>query len=241
MRSLLVLVIVFAAGQVPASAQGVVGDLLAGKLVDPKVGQWAWYDLSSGRDSKKVVVRQAIVGEEKVARKTGYWVEFEIVPEVGYRVIYKMLLTGPASDPRNIIRVIEKTGPEPAVELDVTGAGDAESEDKAKSSREPVGDEEITTLDGVIRAEHYKVQQGGQTMDVWINDAIKPTGIVRLDSLDGRMVLRNHGVGGEYAKSVILETPISAEEAAKARAAQPHVAPEVETRTNVSGESKPGN
>jgi hypothetical protein len=222
-------------------AQGVVGDMLAGKLVDPEVGQWAWYDLSSAKDSKKFVVRQAIVGEEKVARRSGYWVEFEIVPEVGYRVVYKMLLTGPASDPRNIVRVIEKTGPEPAVELNVADAGETDSAAKSKSTRNLVGEESVTTLDGAISAEHYKVQQGVQMMDVWINDAIKPTGIVKLESLDGRMVLRNHGVGGEYAKSVIIEQPISAEEAAKNRAAQPIPGPEVETRTNVESGSESGN
>jgi len=27
-----------------ARAQGVVSEMLAGKLVDPAVGQWAWYD-----------------------------------------------------------------------------------------------------------------------------------------------------------------------------------------------------
>jgi len=241
MRWLVALVIACVAACLPVRAQGVVGDLLAGKLVDPKVGQWAWYDLNSGRDSKKFVVRQAVVGEEKVARKTGYWVEFEIVPEVGYRVIYKMLLTGPASDPRNIVRVIEKTGPEPAVELDVAAGSEAESDSKSKSAKELVGEEEIATLDGVIRAEHYKVQQDNQTMDLWINDDIKPTGIVKLESVDGRMMLRNHGVGGEFAKTVIQETPISADEAAQRRATQQPAAPEVETRTNVGNGSDSGN
>lgn len=229
MRAVAILLLVFFSGSGVASAQGVVGDLLAGKLVDPEVGQWAWYDLSSGRDSKKFVVRQAVVGEEKVGRKTGYWVEFEVVPEVGFRVVYKMLLTGPASDPKNIIRVIEKTGDEPAVELDVTKSED-NAESPAKSERKSAGMEDVATMNGVISAEHYEVAQNGQTMHLWINDTIKPTGIVKLESLDGQMVLRSHGKGGEYAKSLIVETPISAEEAAKTRETQPPQPPEVETR-----------
>ncbi len=235
MRSVAILVIAVFAVAAPAMAQGVVGDLLAGKLVDPQVGQWAWYDLSSGRGNKKFVVRQAIVGEEKVGRKTGYWVEIEVVPEVGYRVIYKMLLTGPASDPRNIVRVIEKTGAEPAVELEVDP--DASGEEAPKPERKPAGQENVATMNGVVSAEHYEVAQNGQTMHLWINESIKPTGIVKLESLDGRMVLRNYGEGGEYAKSVIVEQPISAAEAAKIRESQPEAAPEVQTHVGTETES----
>lgn len=228
MRSVSILLLVAISGVGNAKAQGVVGDMLAGKLVDPKVGQWAWYDLSAGGDSKKFVVRQAIVGEEKVGRKTGYWVEFEVVPEVGYRVIYKMLLTGPASDPRNVIRVIEKTGDEPAVELEVDPES-ASGAETAKPERKSAGHEDVTTMNGVVSAERYEVAQDGQSMQLWINESVKPTGIVKLESRDGRMVLRNYGEGGDYAKSVIAERPISAAEAAESRELLPEGAPEVET------------
>lgn len=192
-----------------APAQGVVGDLLAGKLVNPKVGQWAWYNLVASQGGKKYVIRQAIVGEEKVGRKDGYWVEFEIVPEVGYKLIYKMLLTGPASDPNNIHRVIQKNGTDPAEEVPVEPetAGD----DGSKPKRQSLGMEDVVTGDGPIRAERFSVSNGDKSFDVWINEKVYPTGIVRLRSLDGEMILRNHGQGGEYAQSVIRETPVSAQ------------------------------
>ena len=240
MKHAVALLIVSFLASMAAGAQGVVGDLLAGKLVNPKVGQWAWYDLVAGKDHQKFVVRQAIVGEEKLDRKKGYWVEFEVIPEVGYKIVYKMLLTGPASDPKNIVRVIEKSGPDPAVELNVSAAeaeaaGDQESEAKRKS----LGIEEIRVLDGGIRAEHFEVTDGARKMDVWINEKIYPTGVVKMTSLDGQMVLRNHGEGGEYARSVITETPITPEEAVKEHGpvSIPN-APEVETHAGAGAEPK---
>jgi len=189
-----------------APAQGLVGDLLAGKLVNPKVGQWAWYNLVAAKGGKKYVIRQAIVGEERVSRKQGYWVEFEIIPEVGFKIVYKMLLTGPASDPENIHRVIEKSGVDPAQEVAVDQA--AAKPVASESKRRSLGLEDIHTLDGAIRAEHYEVLEGADIIHVWINEKINPTGIVRMRSLDGEMVLRNHGSGGENADSVIAEKPL---------------------------------
>ncbi len=238
MRQAIILVIAAFLANIAAEAQGVVGDLLAGKLVNPEVGQWAWYDLTAGKGNKKFVIRQAIVGEEKVDRKKGYWVEFEIVPEVGYKMVYKMLLTGPASDPGNIVRVIEKPGPEHAVEVEVKAA-DPGAGDAPKPVRKSLGMEEVTTLDGPVRAEHFQVTQGDRTMDVWINEKINPTGIVKMHSIDGLMLLRNHGRGGEFARSVITEEPISAEEAAKTREPiPPQEGLQVEAHVGADTESK---
>ncbi len=203
-----------------AHAQGLVGDLLAGKLVNPKVGQWAWYNLTAAKGGKKYVIRQAIVDQERVNRKQGYWVEFEIIPEVGFKMVYKMLLTGPASDPTNIHRVIEKSGVDPAQEVAVEKSEATAS--STESKRRSLGLEDISTLDGIIRAEHYEVLDGTETIHVWINEKINPTGIVRIRSLDGEMVLRNHGSGGENADSVIVEKPLPPDVSA-----QPKTKPQV--------------
>lgn len=185
-------------------AQGSVGDLLAGRLVKPKVGQWAWYDLTDNTTGGRYAVRQAIVAKEKVNRKTGYWVELEVVPSVGYIAVYKMLLTGPASDPKNIHRVIAKIGPEPVQDIPPErDPQEAASEDKPQ--RKSLGMENVTTLSGAIRAEHYRVVQDGREIDLWVNERVPPTGIVRLRSPDGEMLLRNYGLGGEHAQSLIDE------------------------------------
>lgn len=210
-------------------AQGVVGDLLAGKLVDPKVGQWAWYDVLAKDGSKQYVLRQAIVGEEKVGRKYGFWVEFEVVPEVGYRSVYKMLLTGPAGEPDNVHRVIEQSGIDPPRELPIPEQNAAPGESRPK--RTSLGADTVKTLDGKVRAEHYEIVDGDKSTHLWINERIYPMGIVRLESDSGVMVLRNHGAGGQYARSVI--TSPAAPPADEAPAVPP-----VEVETSV-GDSNP--
>lgn len=217
-----------------AYAQGLVGDLLAGKLVDPKPGQWAWYNLVDATGGKKYVIRQAIVGEEKVNRKPGYWVEFEVIPEVGFKMVYKMLLTGPASDPKNIHRVIEKSGVDPAREVAVDAAAPANNVPESK--RRSIGQDEVVTINGPVRAEHYEVTQGDQIINVWINEKINPTGIVRMQSQDGEMILRNHGEGGENAKSIVTETPLPPEETPAVAAPKT----EIKTGTRPKAKSEPG-
>ncbi len=185
----------------PAWSQNVVNDLLGGKLIKPKVGQWVWYNLT-GKDGKtQYAVRQAVVGEEKVGRDTGYWVEFEVAPQVGFKTIYKVLLTGPASDPKNIHRIIVRDGPDEPKEVPVDPKQLGSSK-KDEGTRESLGMENVETGEGLLRAEHLKVAQEERVLDLWVNDDICPTGIVRLSTADGEMILRSHGFGGEYAKSL---------------------------------------
>lgn len=210
MKRLVIAIICMSVACVAARAQGVVGDFLSGKLVNPKVGQWAWYDLVDTRGGQRYVVRQAIVGEEPVGKKTGYWVEFEVVPEVGFKVVYKMLLTGPASDPANIHRVIEKLAPDPAREAALDANANAAAPAKPPK-RKSQGMDTIDTLDGKVRAEHYEIADGEKTVHLWINEQVTPSGVVRMRAPDGEMILRNYGVGGANAESSIKETPLSAD------------------------------
>jgi hypothetical protein len=186
---------------VPAAAQG-MNDLLAGKLVDPKVGQWAWYDLTDTSGANKFMVRQAIVGEEKVGRQTAHWVEVEIVPAIGYKTAYKMLLTGPASDPRNIHKIVYRQEPDPPEELPVDEAlGDMKAVPEPK--RERVGKDTVKTASGDVDAEHYRVAGANGPLDIWINESLPPTGIVRITSEEGEMILKAYGVGGSSAASAM--------------------------------------
>jgi hypothetical protein len=184
-----------------ATAQGLAGDLLAGKLLKPRVGQWAWYDLIDTKNNTKYVVREAIVGKEKVGRKTAYWLEIEVVPEVGYKTIMKALLTGPASDQKNIKRIILKDGLDAPKEMEVLPASEIPKRPRPK--RESVGMEDVLTLSGAIRAERFRVTEGSEVMDVWINKDVLPTGIVRLRSTKGQWTLRSYGKGGDDGKSAI--------------------------------------
>ena len=189
-----------AAAALSASAQNVVNDLLGGDLVDPKVGQWLWYELRDAQGHKQFALRQAVVGEEKVGRKKGYWVEFQVVPEVGYETVYKVLLTGPASDPRNIHKVLYKRGLQPVQEL---APGDGEDGGAPRPKRTSHGAEDVLTGSGVLRAEHIEITQDGETIRLWVNDDVKPSGIVKLRTSEGEMLLRSQGLGGYYAESAL--------------------------------------
>jgi hypothetical protein len=211
-----------------ALAQSGVNDLLEGKLVDPKVGQWAWYDLSDGKSGKKYVIRQAIVDSERVGRQTGYWVEFEIVPEVGYRSVFKMLVTGPASDPKNVHRIIRKQGADAPEEVPATEMNPA-APAGGKPKRESLGSEDIVTPNGVVRAQKTQVERDGKVFELWSNEDVPPTGIVRMRSTEGDMRLRSYGLGGKDAESVLIT----------AGTAEPKI--RVDTKTEADGKSLPAN
>jgi hypothetical protein len=210
-----------------AAAQNVVGDLLGGKLIDPKVGQWIWYRVSDSEGEATFWIRQAVVGEETIDRDKGLWVEYEFVPEVGYRTIYKVFLAGPATDPDSIKRILVKQGPEPVQEMDVDPA-DFEAEDEGRPSRESKGMEEVQTDSGVIRAEHLEVVEAGRTIHLWVNEKVKPSGLVRMTTPDGEMLLSRFGRGGEYGESVIDRQAASQPPRVETHNEAPDAAPEKE-------------
>ncbi|HIJ66314.1 MAG TPA: hypothetical protein HPP77_10230 [Candidatus Hydrogenedentes bacterium] len=208
MKRFVLLLLLGAVVGAAARAQNVVTDVLAGKLVKPKVGQWAWYDLLDNRGARLYTFRHAVVGKERVGRKTGWWIEFELVPDVGYTSVYKMLLTGPATEPKNIEKVLLKDGPEPVQDVTPTAQppdddGDDEEKKSEAVTRESLGEEDVTTPAGVIRAERFVVTKGEREFEVWIDEKVRPTGIVRMVSPDGQLVLRSHGLGGENGESAL--------------------------------------
>lgn len=179
-----------------------LGDVLAGSLVKPKVGQWAWYTLTDNQTKMNYALRQAIVGEEKVGRKTGYWVEIELVPELGYPAVYKMLLTGPASDPKNLHRLMVRQGTDAASEVPVeTMAGQVE--DAPEQKRTNLGDAEVQTVAGTLTSEHVILSSDDHAVELWLNDDVRPMGIVRMRAAHGELMLREYGEGGENGQSRI--------------------------------------
>lgn len=190
----------FAVVAVRAGAQGILGDVFAGKLINPEPGAWAWYELTDKATGTKFFLRQAIVGAEKVKKKDGFWVETELVPQEGFSAIYKMLLTGPASEPKNVHQLIIKEGQNPPESVPVPEEGYAGGE----GTRTLVGTETIRTSDGQeIEAEHYTLGEGATEAHVWLNDAVRPLGIVKMTSAEGDLVLQRSGVGGKDGESVI--------------------------------------
>jgi hypothetical protein len=202
-------VLVFLLLSAAAYGQGVIGDVLMGKLVKPKAGVWAWYDLVDTTSGRGFVVRLAIVGEEKVGVKDGYWLEVQIVPIVGYESVVKILVTGPAGDPANIHKMLRRDGAKKAEEVPIEKEAKGGAKDQPKEpERALVAEEDVQTLRGAVHAEHYELKQADKKIDVWLNDQVAPMGVVQMKSSEGALRLRNYGAGGSDARSIINEPPV---------------------------------
>lgn len=201
-RCLLILLVLSLSGS--ALGQGVFSDVMSGKLIDPEVGVFAWYELKDEATGRKLFMRQAVVGKKKVEGKDGFYLETEVMPEVGFSIIYKMLLTGPASDPANVHEIMMKDGAQPVERVPIDALKESEGESgKEASLRESLGKEMLTTPAGEIEAEHFTLTQGDSASEVWLNDDVRPMGIVKLVSADGELLLTRFGEGGPDAESAL--------------------------------------
>lgn len=193
-----------------ARAQDMLGDVFAGKLISPETGVYAIYDLVDKTTGKRFLMRQAIVGEEEVKKKgKGFWVEVELMPELGYPVISKMLLTGPANDPKNIHRIILVDGGLPPREVPVSEeAGGAPPE--LQPTRTSLGRERVALPEAEIDCEHFILTSGDaqdEQTEVWFNEQVRPMGIVRMVSPRGELMLRRYGKGGPDGLSAVKNEP----------------------------------
>lgn len=188
-----------------AAGQQLMSDVLAGKLINPEPGVYAWYDLKDAKTGDLFFMRQAIVGEEKVKQDTAYWVETEIVPQVGFPAIYKMLLTGPANDPKHVHRLLMREGNSPVQEIPVDPEKPAEKSKSVLESgeRSSSGEEDVQTGNGAVKAEHLTVTNEGVRTELWLNNDVRPMGVVRMVSPQGELHLRRYGKGGKDGESSI--------------------------------------
>lgn len=214
-----------------AFGQGVVSDVLSGKLVKPEVGVWAWYELKEPASEETYLVRLAVVDEEEVGRKKGFWIEFEVVPMLGYPSIHKMLVTGPASNPRNVHKLLQRVGTSLPEVIPIGDDRNLSEYKPPKSKRTLIGKEDVETPDGTISAEHYQVKSGNETSDVWLNEDVRPMGIVRLVSPNGELNLRSYGTGGDNARSIINDPPAHPQTAKQ---------PKVNVKVRVADPATPG-
>ncbi len=211
MKKLLVIVLALL-GVLPegASAQGMMSDLLMGKLINPQVGAYAWYTLKDQATGQEYFLRQAIVGTEKVKRKDAWWLETELVPKVGFSSVYKMLLTGPAGEPENVKRLFVREGNGAVQEISMENGGNWE--DDKDIPRESAGIETITLPSGDIQAEHYIVKDGEPPTEIWISEQVSPMGLVKMKNSEGELNLQRFGNGGKDGQSAIPTNSLQTEE-----------------------------
>ncbi len=192
-------------------AQGMLSDLMSGKLVDPEVGTFVWYTLTDTATNREYYLRQAVVGKERIRRKDAYWLETELVPKVGFPSVYKMLLTGPAHDPKNVHRLLVREGQDAIQEIEVDRSQKAAK--KPDETRNALGVEMVTYPGGEIEAEHFLVTSGDETTEIWVSDQIKPMGLVRMKTAQGELTLQRFGKGGQDGSSAFPDLQSAGESA----------------------------
>jgi len=207
-----VVVAFIAISSAAVGAQGALTELLAGKLIDPEVGQWALYDLSDADGNVVIGLRQAIVGEEKIGRKRGYWVELELVPKQGLRMIYRMLLTGPANNPKNVHEVWTKSEFDEPEQFPLDEESLAELAGGKKPKRKKMGKEMVDTEGGPVEAMHYRYTADEGDASLWHSEDALPTGLVRFASANGEVLLRAYGIGGQFGMSAMFPPESSNED-----------------------------
>lgn len=165
----------------------------------PVVGGWSEYQMTtkSGEPSKMKI---AIVDKEGDA----YW--YETVMEGGRqeRNIVKMLVSGDPGEPKNVRRMIIKTGSKPAMEMPVEMMQQSSRGQGQKGKLIDKGSETIKVPAGSFSTRHMQYQDAENVVDTWVYKDISPYGMVKSQSKDLEMVLIGYGTG---AKTLITETP----------------------------------
>jgi hypothetical protein len=165
----------------------------------PVVGGWSEYQMTtkSGEPSKMKI---AIVDKE------GDAVWYETVMEGGRqgRNIVKMLVSGDPGEPKNVKRMIIKTGSKPAMEMPVEMMQQPSRGQEQKGKIIDKGNETIKVPAGSFSTKHIQYQDGDMVVDTWAYKDVSPYGLIKSQSKDLEMVLIGYGTG---AKTLITETP----------------------------------
>ena len=165
----------------------------------PVVGGWSEYQITTkGGEPSKMKI--AIVDKEGDA----YW--YETVMEGGgqERNIVKMLVSGNPGEPKNVKRMIIKTGSKPAMEMPVEMMQRSSRGQEQKGKIIDKGNETIKVPAGSFSTKHMQYQDAENVVDTWVYKDVSPYGMIKSQSRDHEMVLIGYGTG---AKTLITETP----------------------------------
>jgi hypothetical protein len=177
------------------STQGLNLDL--GTLLKAKPGAWADYTMSGKGPEKAVTVRYALV--ERTATKMA--LEIDSVTPKGEMIIHFEFV------PQGVDAWKVTTGKvqlgEQKIEIPSSQLAASPPLKASDSPGSLVGTEDLTTPIGAFPCKHYKkaLVEGGQgpSLDVWINDKISPTGLVKtsMDAMGVQMTLLATGTGAQ--------------------------------------------
>ncbi|MGC8847020.1 MAG: hypothetical protein ACP5QY_14360, partial [Candidatus Hydrogenedens sp.] len=144
---------------------------------------------------------QALTGIEKIDENTSaLWLESEIIPMEGFPSVYRFLISYDNNGKEKIHKIVVREGANPPQNIDVeTMSGNTDT----PSKKNLIGEEDIEFKNGKIKAKHYRISEDNTTKEIWLNDEVKPLGIVKLSTTEGEMVLMKYGKGGDESRSAI--------------------------------------
>jgi len=165
----------------------------------PVVGGWSEYQMTSkGEPPSKM--KMAVVGKEG----DSYWYETVMETKQEGRIITKMLVSGDPEDPKNLKRMIIKTGNEPAMEMSVQMMGHGSKGQGQPGKMIDKGTETIKVPAGTFTTKHLQYQDPEGITDTWVYKDVSPYGMIKSQSKNFEMVLIGYGTG---AKTLITEKP----------------------------------
>ncbi len=176
-------------------------------LPDPQMGHWALYQVQDP-EIGTMDMRMAIVGREEVDGEPRYWVEMKMSTPQG-EMIMQVLVPRYPYDAADISQMIMKGPGQPAMRMPEQmlgmmreqAGGPGQEMTRVCDGAEMVGKEGVTVQAGSFDTEHYRFPD--ESTNVWVSREI-PFGVVRMDSPDTGMELKDHGTDAE---SSIPEIP----------------------------------
>jgi hypothetical protein len=159
------------------------GPSIAG-LFHPKVGYGAVYETTDTRGQISNM-SMAIVGKESVGGTTAYWMEISFAnPRSGGDMILKYLMA-PQGSSLHVYRAIMKNPAMGVMEMPdtmmerINQTMGQNLSTSMENMGKNLGSEVISTKAGPKKCTHWQRESNGVTSDVWINDDVYPTALVK--------------------------------------------------------------
>lgn len=161
----------------------------------PVIGSGAAYQFTGKKETANFAY--AVVGKEQVDGNEGYWLEIRMNnPKMKGEMVMKELMVMNGTQPE-LKRLISQPPGRPPMEMPSSMLGMIKKhtpaatggDEKTGGVGQKVGTESITVPAGTFECDHYRTQEKGSTVDLWVSTKVSPYGVVKMVRSDATMVL----------------------------------------------------
>jgi hypothetical protein len=161
----------------------------------PVVGSGAEYHFTGKKEDADF--SYAVVGQDQVDGANGYWLEIRITnaKQMKGETVMKELMVLNGSQ-HEIKRLIMQPPGHPPMEMPESMIGmmkqhmSSNGDAGKKGLGEKIGTESITVPAGTFECDHYRTQEEGSPVDLWVSTQVSPYGMVKMVSKGTTMVLQ---------------------------------------------------